>query len=577
MNSRYQIYKDFKEFVQQRDNRSMDDICRNVEGEFKLQAQQSFLREYMKVYKTWDKLVLYHRLGSGKTCTSITMAEEYMRSYPLNKVKVILPARLRTNFIDELGSACANTENKKRYEIYSFEKFKIAALKAEDIKEWMREFTSNSMIIVDEVHNLLSDAFKPSVMKDALSSGTVRKGEKGMNTILFMMLNKFADEENAKFVFLTATPIFDNINQLKLLAQAVKPKAKIPVKTTLKTVIEHLRGKVSYFPGTSINAYPAKEYDYITVPLNKYQEDKTLDILNRMPGDIDDDTSESFMVKQRQITIGKPKINALVKLIKSKPGKHLVYSTFIKNGLHKIIEALEAAGFKAFDPKKSAEPLTFALWDGSLVDKNKQIIKKVVNSIDNIDGKHIKVILGSPSIKEGVSFKHMQHVHIIDPVWNQSAIDQLEGRAIRYCSHMDIPTDHPVLKRKVIIHRYKSVPRTDGKVPRTCDQIIYDDIIPKKYELVKSGEEALKKVSIDRFLFKNLYADYAKTPVDINNLPKEVISPISIESLEIGVVKKHRKSNTCPKKRRPIVECSEEYPYRRKNLQNFDCCYKRPG
>lgn len=571
MNSRYQIYKNFKEFVQQPDVRSMDDICKNVEGEFKLQAQQAFLREYMKVYKTWDKLVLYHRLGSGKTCTSITMAEEYMRRYPLNKVKVILPARLRTNFIDELESACANTKNKKRYEIYSFEKFKIAAFKAKNIKEWMREFTNNSMIIVDEVHNLLSHTFKPSVMKDALSLGTVRKGEKGMNTILFMMLNKFA-EESAKFVFLTATPIFDNINQIRLLAQAVKPKAKIPVKTNLKTVIEHLRGKVSYFPGTSINAYPAKAYDYIEVPFNKYQDEKTYDILN---GDIDEETSEQFMMKQRQITIDTPKIKALVKLIKSKPGKHIVYSTFIKNGLHKIIEALEAKGFKAFDPNKS-HPLTFALWDGSIGDKDKRIIKKIVNSLDNIDGKHIKVILGSPSIKEGISFKHIQHMHIIDPVWNQSAIDQLEGRAIRYCSHIDIPTDHPKLKRKVIIHRYKSIPRPDGKVLRTCDEIIYDDIIPKKYALVKSGEEALKKVAIDRFLFKNLYADYTKTPVDINNLPKEVISPISIESLEIGAVKKNPKLNTCPKKRRPIVECPEEYPYRRKNLQNFECCYKRP-
>lgn len=574
MNSRYKIYREFREFVQKRDERSMDEICRNNEGEFKLQAQQVFLREYMKTYKSWDKLVLYHCLGSGKTCTSITMAEEYMRLYPLGKVKVILPARLRTNFMDELNSACAaNTANKKRYQIYSFEKFKIEAFKATNIQEWIADFTRDSMIIVDEVHNLLSDAYKPQVLKAALSSGTIRKGEKGMNTILFMMLTKFA-QDSSKFLLLTATPIFDNIYQLKLLTQAVKPKAKIPVKTDLKTLVEHLRGKVSYFPGTSLNAYPAKEYNFVQVPLTKKQDTATFNILNKQGEK--EDVAESFMIKQRQITIDAPKINALVKSIKSKPGKHLVYCTFIKNGLNKVIDALKAAGFEeAFSKTTTAAP-TFALWDGSINDKDKQLIKKTVNSLENIDGKIIKVILGSPSIKEGVSFKHIQHVHILDPVWNQSAIDQLEGRAIRYCSHVDIPIDHPFLKRQVMIHRYKAVPRTGGQVTKTCDQIIYDEIIPRKYESVRIGEEALKKVAIDRYLFRNLYAEYAKSTEHIKDLPKEVISAISIENIEIGNKKKTRKSNTCPKNRRPSPDCPPEFPHLKKNIQNYDCCYKRP-
>ena len=271
MNSRYQIYKQFNNFVQKKDNRSMDDICRNVEGEFKLQAQQAFLKEYMRNYPSWNKLLLYHCLGSGKTCTAITMAEEYMKQFPENKIKVILPARLRTNFIDELASPCGSPEFKKRYEIYSFEKFKITALKNTDISEWIRDFTRNSLIIIDEVHNLLSDFYKADVLAQALESGIVKKGAKGMNTILFRMLTTFADD-SCKFVFLTATPIFDNINQIKILVQAMKPGVKIPNKATLKDVIGHLRGKVSYFPGTSINAYPTKTYNYVNIPLSKTPE-----------------------------------------------------------------------------------------------------------------------------------------------------------------------------------------------------------------------------------------------------------------------------------------------------------------
>lgn len=44
MKKRYDVYKNFKEYVQNKDVRSMDDICAQGDTEFKLQAQQLFLR-----------------------------------------------------------------------------------------------------------------------------------------------------------------------------------------------------------------------------------------------------------------------------------------------------------------------------------------------------------------------------------------------------------------------------------------------------------------------------------------------------------------------------------------------------
>jgi hypothetical protein len=60
----------------------------------------------MIAYPKWNKLLLYHQIGSGKTCSAITMAEEYLKTYPNNKINVVLPARLKTNFFDELISPC---------------------------------------------------------------------------------------------------------------------------------------------------------------------------------------------------------------------------------------------------------------------------------------------------------------------------------------------------------------------------------------------------------------------------------------------------------------------------------------
>ena len=49
---------------------------------------------------------------------------------------------------------------------------------------------------------------------------------------------------------------------------------------------------------------------------------------------------------------------------------------------------------------------TFVLWDATLKDEDKQRVKFILNSPDNMEGRHIRVILGSPSIKEGVAYSY---------------------------------------------------------------------------------------------------------------------------------------------------------------------------
>jgi hypothetical protein len=597
---RIEIYKKFQQYVQQKDERPMDEICK--QDGFKLQAQQLFLREYMKVYPDWRSLLLYHEIGSGKTCTAITMAEEYLATNPTHKVKVILPARLRTNFIDELMSPCANKLKAKipdQYTIMSFEKFKINAMKAKpDIAAWLKDFSRDSLIIVDEVHNLLSDKYDRKKSIEIFKTGQMKRSIKGMNTVLFRLLTKFADS-SAKILILTATPIFDNINQMRELVYAMDPSLKnIPDKAKIRDVINNLRGKVSYFPGTSINAYPTVSYKTHEIPFSETQEELTLLILQQNGEDKDDDEEElgeQFMIKQRQVSVAVyhdiakslsnmpeycPKILDLLHTITNNPGKHVVFSNFIKHGLHIIQAALEREGWTQFP---SITPFkTYALWDGSIKDAQKQAIKNKANAKDNIFGENIRVILGSPSIKEGVSFKHVQHIHLLDPVWNQSAKAQVEGRAIRYCSHVDIdPKVHAPLKRAVTVHLYKSMPRPKGILPITCDQRIYDFIIEEKKRMVQAGESALKKVAIDHYLFRDMYAPEGtihKPPKSTSN--SAALSSIGIPSQDNILLKhkpaKNKKANTCPKKRRPdrAGNCPEPNQIVKKNKQRFLCCYK---
>ena len=53
---------------------------------------------------------------------------------------------------------------------------------------------------------------------------------------------------------------------------------------------------------------------------------------------------------------------------------------------------------------------------------------------------------------EGISLRNVRQVHIMEPYWNMVRIDQVKGRAVRICSHMDLPPE----ERNVEIYTYIS-------------------------------------------------------------------------------------------------------------------------
>lgn len=552
------------------------------------------------------------------------MAEAYVRKNPNYKVTVILPARLRTNFLDELVSPCGmdryiskddfnlyqTTQNdsvKKKlrskfmkvidsnYDIMSFEKFRKTA-SGQSLKEWVTDMTQNKFIIIDEVHNLISDKYKEADYTKVKKNNKLN-GERGINAILFRYLIENA-HSSCRFIFLTATPVFDNISQFIELTRLLNPSFTVTKKKkiALKEIINNLQNKVSYFPGTSKQAYPTLSYQEELIPLSLTQDRKIFNIQNEI-GEPEDDNKESYMVKQRMASLVcsndinqvlsnikefAPKLKQLIKLI-NKPGKHVVYSNFIQKGLSILKSILKQHGWISFDDVvnnpnlwKKYEYKVFALWDGSVKDIAKTQIKSIINDPKtNLHGQKIRLILGSPSIKEGVSFKHVQHLHVLDPVWNISAKNQVEGRVSRFCSHSDIPINHSKLKRNVVVHIYKSTPRLNGMVVNTTDEHIYDVLIPRKEKEITLAENALKKIAIDYFLFRNMYQVEKKSSPAQKSDSKN--SQISLD-LEQEIKRKKNNSNmmnTCPKKRRPVDQICPEGQYIKKNNQGFDCCYKQ--
>lgn len=92
---------------------------------FSLLTHQKIILDYLNVYTPYRGLLLYHGLGSGKTCSSIAISESYIRAASTvafaegimqsKKVIVMTPASLRVNYFEELKKCGNPIYQKKQY------------------------------------------------------------------------------------------------------------------------------------------------------------------------------------------------------------------------------------------------------------------------------------------------------------------------------------------------------------------------------------------------------------------------------------------------------------------------------
>ncbi len=68
-------------------------------------VNQRFIKDYMQPDSPYRGILVYHGLGTGKTCSSIIAAENLMTEMG---VVVMLPASLRTNYIGDIRTRCGN-------------------------------------------------------------------------------------------------------------------------------------------------------------------------------------------------------------------------------------------------------------------------------------------------------------------------------------------------------------------------------------------------------------------------------------------------------------------------------------
>lgn len=219
------------------------------------------------------------------------------------------------------------------------------------------------------------------------------------------------------------------------------------------------------------------------------------------------------------------KIYNIMNEILNSSGIVLVYSQYIDSGIIPICLALEELGFKRHGektkslfyqdvsnkdyqfekrdgrtmklyseldeniPKKHASYIVIS-GDSSLSPNNKEELIAASDD-NNKDGSMVKVVLISQAGSEGLDFKNLRQVHIMEPWYNRSRLEQVIGRAIRNCSHKMLSIE----ERNVMVYQHvcalQSFPDEE-----TADLLTYRRAEEKEIKISKI-KRLLKENSID--------------------------------------------------------------------------------
>ena len=104
---------------------------------------------------------------------------------------------------------------------------------------------------------------------------------------------------------------------------------------------------------------------------------------------------------------------------------------------HSIDYAEHKKGHKNYHEFKVGKYILIA---GDFVD-NKVLQQKyinILNSNENKEGELIKILIGTRITSEGIDMKGIRQIHIVEPWWNMSRIEQIIGRGIRHKSHLHL-------------------------------------------------------------------------------------------------------------------------------------------
>lgn len=420
-----------------------------------LRSHQIKVVEYMNRHKS---LLVVHLTGTGKTLTALTASQCYIDNFPKNKVIVVSPASLIKNFEKEMkkyGSVLSDN-----YKFYSFEGF---------IKE-NKDICKNSMIIIDEAHNIRSMRKRYDEIFNC-----VRKCDKLLLLTATPYVNSLLDFKplinllyRDEYVYKHTKVEYDSILD-KLYRNYVNYDEDDIVLRKIKKLLERkvsfATKEGSYFPDVTIS-----KIDF-TMPDEMYTKYKSL-LKNEEFGK----SPEVFFSGYRQAVnvIGtenylNQKMEFINEILKENK-KTLIYTNWLESGVNILLK-----NFKKYNP---------------LIITGKINANSRLEIVERYNKNESKILILTKAGSEGLDFKETSYIIVLDPVWNMATLDQIIGRGVRYKSHYNLPKEQQVVKVFLMILK---TPR--GSSIPSGDELLYN-ILSKKLKIKNEVEKTLKEISI---------------------------------------------------------------------------------
>lgn len=194
------IYSTFHNYQLEPDNKTS--IKKNKFEPFKY---QEFLRDYLQENSPYRGVLLYHGLGSGKTCTAITIAENLKND---RNIVVLLPASLKNNFIEQGLLYCGDPLYQKDIDLLE-QKYDFVSYNASNSLEQLQSIGSldSKVIIIEEAHNFISK------LKSGINGGS-KHG--------FEMYQMLMNAKDLKIIALSGTPIINDPFELAVLFNVLR-------------------------------------------------------------------------------------------------------------------------------------------------------------------------------------------------------------------------------------------------------------------------------------------------------------------------------------------------------------------
>jgi len=490
-----------------------------------IQVCENFKREKNIIVVTPASLIGNYR----DELRSKGVGDIYITDAERQKLKTLHPTSPEyINIIEK-----SNERINKYYTIYSYNKF-IALIQDKKLS------LKNALLVIDEIQNMVSaKGTYYNVLYDAIS-----KAPKDLRIVLLSATPMFdAPVEFALTMNLLRIPLeYPTGQEFSKLFLEKKKKRDGTIYYAAKNLDmfkSYITGYVSYYRGAPAYTFPKAEIKYVKCIMSDFQyrcyvtavksdehlvnkSQRETYIKAFYEGDlgtlpttfmlggrfisnvaypnkkIHEEGADSFSGKHLALDkLGdySIKFDRIFKKISRSPGPVYVYSNFLEYaGLKDFAKVLEHNGYKNYNDKGQGKK-RYAYITSEQTKQTKEEIKHVYNQKSNIDGSKLKVLLLSSAAKEGISFKCVRQVHILEPYWNQNRLEQIIGRGSRYCSHAMLPKD----EREIKIYIYLAVHPNEKQ---TVDQYIYK-LAEKKQKLIKEFEEAIYSVAIDCELNKN--------------------------------------------------------------------------